>query len=155
MSNPRYDCPIPGCQETRVYKDIVNHILKHSSEEISKFTGLNKLKLGAKGSLVTFDIKVEGGLGTKKVKQERQVGCCLGCKKVIQKMILQIRHKKECPCKEEHMKICNKLLEPKKQEAEPEHELVTVIKNMIEEIPENKGFLELNYPEVYATCCKN
>ena len=64
-------------------------------------------------------------------------------------------HIVKCKLKPEHKLKCKSILEPKKGEAEPEPEWVTVMKNMIEQIPENKGFLELNYPEVYATCCKN
>lgn len=147
MNNPRYTCPIPGCPEVRACKDIVKHILRHSSEELIKGLGEATLKGGTRGQLVLINTLID--------KKKKEARCCFSCDKIFIREGLYMDHIVKCKLKPEHKLKCKSILEPKKGEAEPEPEWVTVMKNMIEQIPENKGFLELNYPEVYATCCKN
>jgi hypothetical protein len=150
VNNPRYHCPISGCQEVRLSKDFLNHFLKHSSEDISKLIGVSKLRLGARGIMISLNSKVNG--------RPQQLGCCFGCKKVFKKMILQARHSRECPCKTEQSKICNGILEQKK-EVEPEVISEPVFKDimaiMVKEVPEAEFFLKMNFPEAYGTCLKN
>jgi len=152
MNNPRYDCPIPNCQESRVSKDFLKHFLKHSNSELSGFLELNALKCGRTTSrLVNLETLVN--------KKKREIRCCFGCEKIFIRDYLYMEHssgckKKGCKNKDKHKLKCKEILESMNiKEEEPE--TITAIKNILGEFPEVKGFLELNYPDLLVTCLKN
>jgi hypothetical protein len=103
MSNPTYACVIPGCKETRVYTHYLNHIFQH---KLSEFPAnlVNSLKLGIRGSLLTLSPKVSG------FESKFAIKGCLGCKKMYQKIGLQIHHQATCPNKEKHKAACKAFL---------------------------------------------
>jgi hypothetical protein len=63
-------------------------------------------------------------------------------------------HSSECKKKPEHKLKCQNILDSMNiKEEEPE--VITAIKNIIGVFPEVKGFLEINYPDLFSTCVKN
>jgi hypothetical protein len=141
MENPRYTCPIPNCQETRVCKDFLKHFLRHSNEETLGVIGSAPLKSGVNtGKLVILETLISG--------KKKTLNCCFGCEKLFARESLFMKHTSGCKKKAQHKLKCKSILESNK-EVEPEPEWVTAMKNMIEQIPDTKGFLELNYPDIY------
>jgi hypothetical protein len=60
---------------------------------------------GTRGILVSLTPKVNG------VESSSSHKACLGCKKLFQKVTLQIQHSDKCPNKEKHKEICKKFLD--------------------------------------------
>ena len=144
MSNPRYHCIIPGCKEKTAQQHFVNHLLKHSSQELQKFLNWN-----TKNS--PFVIPKINNMRT-----NNKCAICFGCKKVIKRIALQVTHKEECPCKEAHLMVCQSIFDDTKDKdpeelEEPESEERVALKYLIEEFPECKELLGINFPELYSS----
>ena len=137
MNNARYHCPIPGCSSTRVSKDILNHFLNHSKDELINKVGEANLKSGARGSLVPIDFLIDGN------KKEKEVRCCFSCNKVFIREWLYMKHVSKCPKKPEHKKKCLELLSVE-QVDDP---MVEMLKNAFDEFPGLEAWLTLNFPE--------
>jgi len=102
MSNPKYSCVIPGCTESKFTRHYLTHLMGHSKEELQKSLGIN-LKIGAKGSLLKINPKING--------ESKSCAACFGCKKFFNKISLQEKHRDECNNKNKHKLICSKMLD--------------------------------------------
>jgi hypothetical protein len=147
MSNPRYHCIIPGCKDKTAHQHFVNHLLKHSSQELQKH-----LIWSSKASPFVIP-KINN------MRSDNKASICFGCKKVIKRVALQVSHKEECLCKEAHLKMCKSIFdgtkdkdpsEPEEPEA-PESEERAALSYLIEEFPKCKELLEINFPELYSS----
>lgn len=141
MSNPRYHCIIPGCKEKTAQQHFVNHLLKHSSEELQKHLIWNTRT----SPFITPKIN--------NMRTDNRASICFGCKKVIKRIALQVSHKEECICKEAHLMVCQSIFDDtkKKKPEEPETEEREALKYLIEEFSECKQLLEINFPELYSS----
>lgn len=145
MSNPKYHCPIPGCKVKTAYQHFINHLLKHSSEDLQKH-----LSWSAK-TLPSLAPKINN------MRCDTKCSLCFGCKKIIKRVALQVGHKEDCLFQDNHVAMCKSIFDgtrDKKEEEpeepeEPEDEREIIIKYLIDEFAECKTLLEINFPEWY------
>jgi hypothetical protein len=143
MSNPKYHCPIPGCKGKTAHQHFINHLLKHSSEELQKH-----LSWSAK-TLPSLIPKINN------LRSSDKCSICFGCKKIIKRVALQVTHKDECQFQDNHLAICKSIFDgtkDKKEEdpEEPENEERSALRFLIDEFAECKTLLEINFPALVS-----
>jgi len=142
MSNPRYHCPIPGCKGKTAHQHFINHLLKHSSEELQKH-----LSWSAK-TIPSLTPKINN------LRSSDKCSLCFGCKKIIKRIALQVNHKENCLFQENHLAICKSIFDGTKDKKEeepedPEIEEMAALRFLIDEFAECKTLLDINFPELY------